>query len=106
MNEYQQIAVKNKMYGYGTPIVFPALGLCGEAGEVSENVKKMLRDDEGELTPSRLARIKAELGDVLWYIAAMAHDMGVSLSDIAKGNVDKITDRRSRNVVHGEGDTR
>jgi NTP pyrophosphatase (non-canonical NTP hydrolase) len=105
-NDYQKQAVANKVYGYGQPVVYPALGLAEESGEVLGNVKKMLRDDGGQITPSRHTRLVSELGDVLWYISAIAHDMGVSLDDIASKNIEKISDRRSRNVVHGEGDTR
>jgi NTP pyrophosphatase (non-canonical NTP hydrolase) len=107
MNHYQKEAFANRGHNYnGTKVVYPALGLGGESGEVLDNVKKMCRDDDGVLTPSRLARLTSEMGDVLWYLSALADDLGVSLSDIAEENLRKIKDRRSRNMINGEGNTR
>jgi NTP pyrophosphatase (non-canonical NTP hydrolase) len=88
------------------PIVYPAIGLAGEAGEVAEQVKRILRDDGGVLTEARRSKIRGELGDVLWYLAALAADCGFTLSEVANGNLEKIASCAARGVVHGEGDNR
>lgn len=82
------------------------MGLAGEAGEVANKVKKVFRDDAGVVSPARLASIKDELGDVLWYVAAVASDLGVTLGDVAVGNLDKLLDRTARNTFAGSGDNR
>lgn len=105
-NEYQQKAVSTAIYGAGNAVVYPALGLAGEAGEVAEKIKKMLRDDDGILTPERKDAIKKEIGDVLWYAAALARDCELNLDDIAKANIEKLFDRRERGVLKGDGDNR
>lgn len=87
-------------------VFYPALGLANEAGEVAGKVKKAHRDDDGEFSLSRTVAIAAELGDVLWYLSAVASDLGLSLGDIAVSNYDKIADRERRGVVRGDGDTR
>jgi len=104
--EYQEKAIKNKVYGYGAKIIYPALGLGNEAGEVQGKVKKVLRDYDGEFTPELCKGIAMEIGDTLWYCAALADDLGVSLQDIAEGNLKKLEDRRNRGVIQGSGDYR
>lgn len=86
--------------------MYPLLGLGGEAGEVLEKFKKQIRDDNWEQTPEFKESIKKELGDVLWYVAAIAHDLQLSLQDIAEGNIAKLEDRRDRGVLLGSGDDR
>lgn len=76
VNEYIESAAATAIYpDQGKNTVYPVLGLCGEAGEVCEQAKKMLRDDRGELTPERQGKFKKELGDVLWYVAAVATEI-------------------------------
>ncbi len=100
---YQGVAMSTAVYPVvGHPVVYPILGLCGEAGEASEKVKKALRS--GVDMPRE--EILKELGDVLWYITAAAKELGYSLEDVARVNVTKILDRRARGVVKGEGDNR
>jgi NTP pyrophosphatase (non-canonical NTP hydrolase) len=82
------------------------LGLAGEAGEVANKVKKIYRDNDGVLRPDKADEISSELGDVLWYVAAIATDMGVNLQEIAEWNLEKLRDRKKRNVIKGEGDQR
>lgn len=82
-------------------LTYCALGLTGEAGEYSEKVKKWLRD--GAFEPAEAAK---ELGDVLWYLARSAQELGYSLSEIAQMNIQKLTSRKARGVLGGSGDSR
>lgn len=104
MDHYQKLAMKTA--AYKDKIVYPVLGLASEAGEVAGKVKKVLRDSEGEFTPEMKKKIAYELGDVLWYIAATAKDIGYNMSSIALLNIEKLSDRAERNVIKGSGDTR
>ena len=76
--------------------------MAGEAGEVANQVKKIIRDDGGELTTARTAKIIDELGDVLWYLAAVASDIGISLNDIAYANLYKLRQRKLADQIHGD----
>lgn len=82
-----------------------ALGL-GEAGEVQGKVKKAIRDNDGEITNERKQAISKELGDVLWYVARLADELNISLDSIARDNLEKLQDRKARNVIKGDGDDR
>jgi len=105
LNEYQERAIKEAFYEKDD-VVYNALGITGEAGEIADHVKKMLRDDKGVLTDDRKEALKKELGDVLWYIANMARRLGLTLDEVAEANIQKIVDRKSRGVQHGSGDNR
>ena len=98
---YQAAARKTAIYPEQHKIVYPALGLSGESGEVAEKVKKWIRD--GVLDRDA---VKKELGDVLWYLAALAGDLDLSLSDVAEANVRKLESRQARGVIGGSGDNR
>ena len=104
--EYQEKASTTMVYGVGNKVIYPTLGLCGEAGEVAEKIKKVIRDNNGEFTEEKKQEIKKELGDVCWYIAAIATDLGLDLEDIAQGNIDKLFKRKDKNKLHGSGDDR
>jgi NTP pyrophosphatase (non-canonical NTP hydrolase) len=106
LNEYQTAAVKTAVYGTGQQIIYPTLGLAGEAGEVADKVKKVIRDNDGVFTTEHKLAIAKELGDVLWYIAADARDLGFTLEEIAKMNIEKLESRQKRNVIAGSGDDR
>ncbi len=106
LTEYQKEAVKNKVYGYGDKIIYPALGLGNEAGEVQGKIKKVLRDSGGDFNEENKKLIADECGDVLWYLAALAEDLGYTLDQIAEMNIVKLTDRRERGVIQGSGDKR
>lgn len=82
------------------------LGLAGEAGEVEDKIKKVLRDDNAELTPEKKDEVLKELGDTLWYIATIARYLDTSLGDIASQNVEKLQSRLDRNALSGSGDNR
>jgi NTP pyrophosphatase (non-canonical NTP hydrolase) len=105
--DYQQEALSTAVYpGRGDNLIYPTLGLTGEAGEVAEEIKKMLRDDGGDLTLERRARIIAELGDVLWYVTALADELGTSLAAVAAGNLEKLNRRRANGTIQGAGSDR
>lgn len=82
------------------------LGLNGEAGEVAEKLKKIIRDKNGVITEEDKLEMAKELGDVLWYIAVFAHDLGVPLDDIAGANLAKLKSRKDRGKLSGSGDNR
>lgn len=100
-DDYQAAAKKTAIYPEQYKVIYPALGLAGESGEVAEKVKKWIRD--GKLDPDA---VKKELGDVLWYVAAVASDLDLSLSDVAQTNVQKLESRQARGTLSGSGDNR
>lgn len=104
INDYQDQAVKTAIYKH--PVIYPALGLSNEAGEVLGKIKKVLRDNDGDFTAEKRKEIGSEIGDVLWYIAALARDLDLSMSDIAQCNLDKLNSRMARGVLGGSGDNR
>lgn len=101
-NEYQEFVKTMKVYPEKHAVVYPALGLAGESGEIAEKVKKWLRGDK-ELDKQALLM---ELGDPLWYIASLADDLGFTLQDVVDANVAKLASRKERGVVKGDGDNR
>lgn len=106
LNEYQKKALETAIYPKEYKIVYPALGLTGEAGEVSDKVKKVIRDSSGDFSPEKREEIAKELGDVLWYVATMANDLGYSLESIAQINYEKLSSRKNRGKISGNGDDR
>jgi NTP pyrophosphatase (non-canonical NTP hydrolase) len=107
ISEYQELSRRTATYpGAGDNIVYPTLGLAGEAGEVAEKVKKLLRDDDGVMSRERREALAGELGDVLWYVAQVATEAGLDLDAIAQGNLDKLLSRQRRGVLSGSGDSR
>lgn len=105
MNQYQEAARDTAIYPAEQGLLYTVLGLTGEAGEVAEKVKKMLRDGI-ELDDKYRGKIARELGDVLWYVANVAHEIGVSLETVARANVNKLNDRKVRGKISGNGDER
>jgi NTP pyrophosphatase (non-canonical NTP hydrolase) len=106
-NEYQTQSRKTAAYpAIGHPIVYPALGLTNEAGEVAGKVKKIFRDKGGQISEADRAALAAELGDVLWYLAQMCAELGLSLDEVAQANLDKLFSRQARGTIGGEGDQR
>lgn len=106
LNEYQEKALQTAIYPPEHAIVYPTLGLTGEAGEVADKVKKTIRDFNGTFSSGRRLEIAMELGDVLWYAATLARDLGFSLDEVAGMNIDKLASRAHRGKIHGEGDNR
>lgn len=104
--EYQRRAMETAIYPESGAIQYTALGLASEAGEFAGHVKKMMRDDEGELTPQRREALLHELGGVAWYVAAAAKELGFTLGDVLAANIAQLADRKKRGVIRGEGDKR
>jgi len=104
--EYQKKAIKTAIYGTGNKIIYPALGLANEAGEVLGKIKKVLRDKEGNFDEESRKQISDEIGDVLWYMAALSNDIDIDLEIIAINNLSKLEDRQKRGVIQGSGDNR
>jgi len=107
LNEYQEHALETAVYPEKYKVVYPALGLAGEAGETADKIKKVLRgDDGGVLTDEKRQAVAMEIGDVLWYCATLAHDLGYDLDTIAKMNYAKLKSRKERGKLSGSGDNR
>jgi NTP pyrophosphatase (non-canonical NTP hydrolase) len=107
LNEYQTESRKTAVYpDINSNIVYPTLGLAGEAGEVANKVKKIIRDKGGLLTGQDRKKIADELGDVLWYVGALASELGYDLDLIAVRNLIKLRSRQEQNKLHGTGDSR
>lgn len=105
--DYQRLSRQTAIYpDLGRNFVYPTLGLTGEAGEVSEKIKKVLRDRKGDLDDETRRAVSNELGDVLWYVAQLASELELSLDDIATENIEKLASRRKRGRLSGEGDNR
>lgn len=106
LNEYQKRALETVFYPKEYKIICPSLGLAGESGEVCEKVKKVIRDKTQKFDTDKCREIARELGDVLWYTAVMASDLGYTLDEIAQINQEKLKSRQQRNKLQGEGDNR
>lgn len=108
--EYQTSARSTALYPDGARVLYPTLKLAGEAGEVAEKLGKLMRD-EGWAPGTGLSRdqvdgLAKELGDVLWYVANLAADLGLTLDEVASANLAKLASRKQRGVLHGSGDDR
>ena len=124
LNDYQKRARKTAIYPRESRVIYPALGLAGESGEVCEKIKKVMRgdlvkeiksnkqslskwfDNAGNLQREFKDSVEKELGDVLWYVANLASDLGLSMDIIAVKNINKVRDRERRDVLQGDGDDR
>lgn len=110
LSEYQRKAADTAIYphaGHGdiTALAYLGLGL-GEAGEVQGKIKKILRDKGGVIEDQDGLNIAAELGDLLWYVAMTARELGISLDAVAQANLLKLGSRQDRGVLGGSGDER
>ena len=107
LNLYQEEAWETAIYpDKGNNLYYPALGLAGEAGEVCNKIKKIMRDQHGIPTPEQKQEIAKELGDVLWYIASLTTELDSHLGCIADNNLNKLKSRKDRGVLGGAGDNR
>ncbi len=106
-DEYQKQSRKTAKYpNIGNNFVYPTLGLAGESGEVAEKIKKVLRDKNGVIDEATRAEITKELGDVLWYLAQIASELGLPLENVASENIKKLFSRKERGKLGGSGDSR
>lgn len=105
--EYQKLSRKTAIYpNKDKNFIYPTLGLCGEAGEVAEKIKKVLRDSDGILGEEKKEELKKELGDVLWYLSQIATELDLSFEEIAYFNIEKLNSRLKRGKISGSGDNR
>lgn len=105
--EYQEKAKQTAKYPViGHAVIYPTLGLTNEAGEVSGKIKKIFRDKEGVIGEAERNALRGELGDVLWYLAQVSTELGLSLDEIAELNIAKLLDRQLRGKIQGDGDNR
>ncbi len=108
-DHYQKEASKFAIYanpGEHYKLMYLSMGTAGETGEVIEKVKKLIRPTEVVISDEKRADLNKEIGDILWYVSQLALALGLSLNDIAENNLQKLTDRHQRGVIHSEGDTR
>lgn len=109
LNSYQKQASDTAVYprkGVLGGLYYTILGLTGEAGEVSNKAKKILRDFNGQINDENKEDMVSELGDVLWYASMIAFELGIKLDEVANKNILKLQDRMKRDKIKGSGDKR
>lgn len=105
--EYQEKSRKTAVYpDAGKNFLYPVLGIAGESGEVADKVKKIFREKDGALDEHSKEELEKELGDLLWYMAQFATEIGISLDDVARKNIEKTQSRMDRGMLLGDGDNR
>lgn len=104
---YQEKAATTAIYpNRGKNLNYTTLGLCGEAGEFADKVKKVMRDFNGVITVEMREALKKELGDVLWYVSNCCDELVLDMDDVAQANLDKLFARKESGKLHGSGDNR
>jgi len=106
MEDYQTQAEKTAIYDDADAIIYPAIGLFSEAGEIAGKIHKVLRDSKGHFLPEHREAIADEAGDALWNLALLCTDLGFALEEVAQRNLDKLNSRMARGVLGGSGDNR
>lgn len=106
LNEYQQEAAKTAIFPHDNDVTYLSLALCGEAGELADKVKKVIRDNDGLFTHEDHIALALELGDAMWYAANLARALDFTLDEVAQMNLNKIQNRLLRGTIHGSGDNR
>ena len=104
--EYQTETAKTAIYPSEIGLAYVTLGLAGEAGEIANKVKKIYRDKKGILDQETRDTLQAEIGDVLWYVSQLCTELNISLDDSAQDNIQKLTSRKERGKLTGNGDNR
>ena len=106
-DDYQKKSRETAIYpNAGKDWIYPTLGLAGEAGEIANKMKKVIRDKNGKIDEEVRESMKGELGDILWYVAQVATELNLSLDEIAEKNIEKLSSRKERGVIKGSGDNR
>lgn len=110
-DDYQKTAITTDIYGGKGDITSAAfinkiLGLVGETGEVAEKIKKIHRNNDGKMSEEERKELLKELGDVLWYLSTIASYLNEPLDSIARANLEKLKDRKARDVIKSKGDNR
>ena len=108
-SEYEAAAAKTASWSGKQKdylLAYLTLGVTGEAGEVAEKIKKILRNDDGVVSPEKRDELKKEIGDVLWYLAMLSRELGFPFEEAAKTNIEKLADRAARGVIKSSGDNR
>lgn len=107
-DDYQKKAIRTNLAKEDKfqELMQQVLGLADEAGEVQAIFKKWIRDQQADIEKLDVDKVKKEMGDVLWYIAVIAHDLDISLDDLAQTNIDKLASRLERGTLSGSGDDR
>lgn len=107
-SEYQKLALRTNMTKPDLlkELMQNVLGLADESGEVLAIFKKWIRDHDADPAKLEKDKLKKELGDILWYIAVVSHDLDLNMDDIASANIEKLASRMERNKLTGSGDDR
>jgi NTP pyrophosphatase (non-canonical NTP hydrolase) len=106
LTDYDNFTKTTACYPVESRFAYLFLGLASEAGELAGKYKKILRDNQGVITPEHVKAIKKELGDVGWYMSRLAGELGLTFEEVLDGNVEKLTSRKERGVIGGDGDDR
>ena len=101
--QYQTAACGTAIFPKETALAYLTLGLSGEAGEIANKAKKLIRDGDN---PDKREEIGKELGDVCWYLAVLAEELGMNLGKIMEDNIEKLSSRKQRGTLGGSGDNR
>lgn len=106
-DKYQKQCNKTAVYPkIGKNFIYPTIGLVGEAGEIANKVKKVIRDDNSKLNKINKEELAYELGDIMWYVAQLSTELNIKLSKVAEMNIEKLKTRKEKNTLHGSGDHR
>lgn len=112
IKHYQELARTTAIYPTETKVTYPLLGLTGEVGELCNKLKKVLRDRGATqlsihvIPKVVMDEVEGEIGDIMWYVAALCTDLGLDLNELCKANLDKLFSRKERGTLKGEGDQR
>lgn len=105
-DEYQDWTSTTAVFKVKDTMSYLTLGLTGEAGEVANKIKKVLRDKDGVMDEATRLQLIDEMGDVMWYVAQLCAFLGADLSQVMEMNKAKLESRKDRNTLAGEGDNR
>jgi NTP pyrophosphatase (non-canonical NTP hydrolase) len=108
LDEYQKEALVTAIFSEDEfkDLAHWTFGITGEAGEIAEKLKKIIRDKQGIVSDEDKEELIKEMGDVLWYLAVLAEHLGYKFDEVGKRNITKLRSRQARNKIHGSGDNR